>query len=68
MRLQTTIRDADFEKIKKVAEESGQTMNDVVREALQLYLWAKRMKKEGKLVGAMDEKTNVLQSTLELAV
>jgi hypothetical protein len=66
MRLQTTIRDSDFEKIKKAAEESGDDANDIVRKALGMYLWARQKKRDGLAIGAVDPTSRTIVTTIDL--
>lgn len=52
--LKLTIPDAVLERIEKIAEESGTSVGEILRRALQLFDVAHHSVKEGKRVGIFD--------------
>ena len=60
MRLQTSIRDSDWQKIMEIAKQNGDDFNDMVREALGLYSWVMRKTKEGYNIGAINKDGKVV--------
>ena len=65
-RIQTTIRDTDFDKIKSIMNETGDDLNDVVRKALGLYVWTHNKICQGLRIGAIDSTTNKVETLLDI--
>ena len=60
MRLQTSIRDSDYQKIVEIAKQNDDDINDLVRKALGVYGWVMRKTKEGYNIGAINKDGKVV--------
>ena len=60
MRLQTSIRDSDYQKIVEIAKQNDDDINDLVRKALGLYSWVMGKTKEGYNIGAINKDGKVV--------
>lgn len=67
MRIQATIPDSVFDALSKIEERK--VGPDVIREALRVYLWIKKNKKEGKEIGVLEmvDDKPVLRYLIDLA-
>lgn len=56
VRVQFEIPEKNLKKIEALMEEAGiQTKRELFNEALSLYAWAAKVKKDGRIVASVDE-------------